>query len=366
MTHSFISSIGTANPENRIDQKTISEFMLRHLPLTDASRKLVRVLYRASGIQYRHTVIPDFAEPGNGYAFFPANDALEPFPSVSKRMQLYQKEAIKLSEKAALDCLTGFDPHRLTHLITVSCTGMYAPGIDIELIERLGLATDIQRTSINFMGCYASFNALKVAREISKNDPQANILVVAVELCSIHLLKKTDEDSLLSNALFGDGAAAVLIQGERNGGTQLEFEGFYSDLSLDGKDEMSWHISDFGFQMKLSAEVPKVIQKGIGKLTRKLLERYATTISEVDHFAIHPGGKRILEVIEQELGIKKEQNQAAYHVLKNYGNMSSPTVLFVLKEVLSTLESKNNDESLLSFAFGPGLTLESMLLKIVG
>lgn len=360
---SYISSIGTAVPPNRISQKTISDFMIRHLPLSDEGRKMVNVLYRASGIQYRHSVIEDFGRSPEDFTFFPKNETLEPFPTVSKRMKLYEERALDLCKQAATQCLKG-TKDQPTHLITVSCTGMYAPGIDIELIEAMSFPTDIQRTSINFMGCYASFNAMKVAHEIAQNDPDATILVVAVELCSIHLLKKTDEDSLLSNALFGDGAAALLIQGKKREGIQLKMEGFYSDLALNGKKEMSWHISDFGFQMRLSGQVPEVIRQGIGKLTDKLLHRFGLTAAEIDHFAIHPGGKKILEVVEEQLAIGKERNASAYHVLKNYGNMSSPTVLFVLKEILDGLSSTNREQNILSFAFGPGLTMESMLLKV--
>src|SRR5690606_21792864 len=143
---------------------------------------------------------------------------------------------------------------------------------------RFHLPTDIERTCINFMGCYAAFNALKVAHQITQNHPDANVLIVAVELCSIHLLKRTDKDSLLSNALFGDGAAAVLIQGEKTGRLQLEIQSFYSDMDLSGKDEMSWHISDFGFQMKLTEDVPEVIKRGIAQLTRKLLHNFSLSV----------------------------------------------------------------------------------------
>lgn len=361
---SYISSIGTAVPPNKVSQQTLSEFMIRHLPLDEEQKKYVKLLYRASGIHYRHSVIEDFGLQKENYSFFPREDALEPFPTVSKRMALYQKEAIKLAAEAVIKCTDGVDLQHITHLITVSCTGMYAPGIDIELIQRFNLRTDTQRTSINFMGCYAAFNALKAADQITRNDENANVLLVAVELCSIHLLKHTDKDSLLSNALFGDGAAAVLVQGKKNNRLQLKMKSFYSDMDLDGKEEMSWHISDFGFQMKLTEEVPAVIKKGIAQLTRRLLKNASLQIADIHHFAIHPGGKKILQVIEEELKLDQNQNWPAYTVLKKYGNMSSPTVLFVLKEVMESANGSNQEENILSFAFGPGLTMESMLLKI--
>ncbi len=361
----YISSIGTAVPPTRINQTATAEFMIRHLGLDDPSQKLLSVLYRASGIQHRHSVISDFASNLEDFTFFPKNDTLEPFPKVGERMRLYEREAIKLSLASVKDCIPkGFDLQSITHLITVSCTGMYAPGLDIDLVEQLGLRSDIQRTSVNFMGCYAAFNALKIANHIVQSNESANVLVVATELCSIHILKNRDEDSLLSNALFGDGSAAVLVQGERKDISQLELSAFYADLAPTGREAMAWKIGDYGFEMKLSKEVPAVIKDGISELTQKLLSKLNLSVDDIDQFAIHPGGKRILEVIEEELNISKAANEPAYEVLKNYGNMSSPTVLFVLKSILQRLAPKNQEDKILSFAFGPGLTLESLLLTV--
>lgn len=360
----FISSIGTAVPKNRIKQTEIGEFMSRHLDLDEDQQKTLQLLYRASGIQYRHSVIADYGKPSSDFQFYPKEDSLEPFPRVGARMDLYKKEALNLCKEAVLACAGPSRLSAITHLITVSCTGMYAPGIDIELIDQLGLPTDTERTAINFMGCYAAFNALKVANHILKSDPESKVLVVAVELCSIHLQKEANEDSMLSNTLFGDGAAAVLLETAPTSFPALELQGFYADIDSTGKEAMAWHINDFGFEMRLSKEVPEVIQKGIKELTTKLLSKLDTEIGQVDHFAIHPGGKRILQVIEEALDIPRESNQSAYHVLKNFGNMSSPTVLFVLKHLMDGLTVDNQKQNILSFAFGPGLTLESMLLKI--
>lgn len=360
----FISSIGTSVPENRIKQSEIGDFMVRHLDLNDDQAKTLQLLYRASGIQYRHSVINDYGKHFKDFEFYPKDDTLEPFPRVGARMNLYKKEAITLCKKAIWDCVTPTELQSVSHLITVSCTGMYAPGIDIELIEQLNLPTDIRRTAINFMGCYASFNALKVADHILQSDSKNKVLIVAVELCSIHLLKKSDEDSLLSNTLFGDGAAAVFLESTPSKSPALEMCAFYADIDTSGKEAMAWHINDFGFEMKLSKEVPDVIQRGIKGLTDKLLSQLKLEITQIDHFAIHPGGKRILQVIEKTLNIPGESNAAAYHILKNYGNMSSPTVLFVLKQLMSKFSESNKGQKILSFAFGPGLTMESMLLKI--
>jgi len=362
----YISAIGTAVPKFQISQKETTKFMIDHLPLDDDQKHSVEVIYRASGIQSRYSVIEDFQLGTKDFTFFPKNDRLEPFPNIKDRMDFYQKEAIKIAAVAATEAINeaGIAAESLTHLITVSCTGMYAPGIDIDLIDMLGLKTNVERTAINFMGCYAAFNAIKAAKNIVIANPDAKVLIVAVELCSIHLQNTTDEDSLLSNALFGDGAAALIVEGEKRESLQLEVMAQYSDLAFAGKEEMKWNISNHGFIMKLSSKVPQEIEKGIRQLTDNLLSHLNLQVSEIDFFAIHPGGKRILEVIEKQLHLKKENNQAAYDILKNFGNMSSPTVLFVLKSLMKPMVRQDKGKNILSFAFGPGLTLESLLYRV--
>lgn len=339
--------------------------MSRHLGLDRKKSRELHVLFATSGIKNRYSVIPDYTSDTKDFTFFNKSDDLEPFPGTARRMALYQKEALGLAVSAIHDCLanTSIGPSEITHLITVSCTGMYAPGLDIDLVEQLELRTDTERTAINFMGCYAAFNALKLAHHIAAGDPENKVLIVAVELCSLHFQKSTDPDTLVSNALFSDGAAAALVSSNIPENCSLEMHGFHSDLALYGKEEMTWFIRDIGFEMKLTAEVPAIIQKGISELTTRLLERVNSS-GHIQHFAIHPGGRKILEVIEEELGIPKERNHASRAILREYGNMSSPTVLFVLKELMSSLEPMNNGEEILSFAFGPGLTLESALLKL--
>ncbi|MBV6645465.1 MAG: type III polyketide synthase [Cyclobacteriaceae bacterium] len=361
----YISSIGTATPPLSLPQTSIADFMVKYLELSAEEEKALRVLYRASGISHRGTVLADYADDGV-FHFFPQDQSLEPFPTTQQRMVIFKEEALFLAMQAAEQCLekSTVKGQHITHLITVSCTGMYAPGLDIELLESLGLATDTERTAINFMGCYASFNALKCAQKIIASDPDAKVLLVSVELCSIHFQKNKDEDTLLSNALFADGAAAALVTSGGYGNVELRLAQFYSDLALEGRNEMGWFIGDFGFEMKLSAKVPDVIRQGIGQLTSRLLRKLDLSVQEIQHFALHPGGKRILEVIEAELGITKAQNQSAHHILRQHGNMSSPTVLFVIQDVMKGLASKQDGEHILSFAFGPGLTLESMLLEV--
>ena len=363
---SFITAIGTAVPPYQIDQMTIADFMARSLDLNTGEKRRLLALYRASGIETRYSVIRDYGETPEEYVFYPRNKSLEPLPTTGQRMKLYQQEAIGLAVRAAQTCLGNQYPaDQITHLIVVSCTGMYAPGIDIWLVKHLGLNSHVKRTAINFMGCYAAFNAMKVGHSICESEKNATVLVVCLELCSIHFQQNKADDHLLSGALFGDGAAAILMQSKsKSDDIKLKPLQFYNDLVLEGHNDMAWEVGDFGFEMKLSAYIPAIIKGGISKLTKNLFKELNLRLSDIDHFAIHPGGKKILEAIEDELKLPKNANKPAYAILRKYGNMSSPTVLFVLEEIWKHLTKKQRGEKILSFAFGPGLTLESMLLQI--
>lgn len=364
---SYIAAISTAVPAQRIEQRNVAEFMCRALGMDEAESRKLRALYRASGIESRYTVLGDYATTPENFRFFPNNWSLSPFPGTAARMQVYRDHALDLAQRALEGCLADAgltDRSSISHLITVSCTGMFAPGLDILLVERLGLPTGVQRTGINFMGCYAAFSAIKVADAICRAEPDARVLVVCVELCTLHFQQSTEDDHLLSGALFGDGAAALLMTGRKvHEGLHMSARQFANGLALHGQGDMAWHIGDFGFEMRLSSYVPDLIAEGIHELTQTLLGGLEVGLDDIDYFAIHPGGRKILEVIEKELGISREDNEPAYSVLRRYGNMSSPTVLFVLRELWQRLTPADTGRHILSFAFGPGLTLESMLLR---
>ena len=369
MISSYLGAIGTANPAHRLTQPQIADFMAGALEFGADDTRRLRALYRVSGIQHRYSVLPDYGLANGAYSFFPNTPGLEPFPGVGQRMSAYRQHALPLSLAAVRDCLRqapGIGPVSLTHLITVSCTGMYAPGLDIELVQALGLPASIRRTCVNFMGCYAAVNALKLADAFVRADPAARVLIVCTELCTLHFQKSAEDDHLVSNALFGDGAAACLVLGQPLPGPapSLALRAFHCGLEPDGHDDMAWHINDFGFEMTLSSYVPRLIQKGIRHLTDELLENLPVRLEDIHAFAIHPGGRKILETIEQALGLQKDDNRHAYQVLRDYGNMSSATVLFVLRALLTSLTPADAGAPVLSFAFGPGLTLEAMLLEV--
>lgn len=362
---SYITALGTAQPPHRHRQTEIAEFMVRAMALPTSEARKLRAIFRASGIDARHSVIGDYGS-GAPRTFYPPTDNLEPFPTTAQRMRLFQKHVPVLSELAVQEIWRQrpeVAPESITHLIVVSCTGLYAPGLDIDLVRVLGLPTNVQRVCINFMGCYAAFNAIKLAHQFCETSPEARVLVVCTELCSIHFQKEPTEDNMLANALFADGSAAVLMESRPRAGWNLSPVSFHCDLAPEGENDMAWLIGDWGFEMRLSSYVPKIIQSGIHQLTQRLLQKIDRDLGHIDFFAIHPGGKKILEAIEAELQLTTQQNAAAYRVLQNCGNMSSPTVLFVLKEIWQRLVRGDEGKTILSFAFGPGLTLESMLLQ---
>lgn len=363
---SYITAIGTANPPHRFRQSVIADFMLRAMKLNDGDGRKLKAVFRASGIEYRHSVLEDYGRVKH-FTFYPDTEGLEPFPGTQKRLEVFRSHGLTLSLASVNDMLRaypGVDLSAITHIVVVCCTGMYAPGLDIDLAIALKLPSTVQRTAINFMGCHAAFNAMKIADACCRSDADAKVLIVCTELCSLHFQRLATDDNFLANALFADGSASLLVESRTKSDLTLKIEQFHSTLSADGLSDMAWTIGDKGFEMRLSSYVPDLIGRGIGDLTSALLQKVASSIHDIGYFAIHPGGRKILEVIEEELGITKCQNQAAYDVLRNYGNMSSVTVLFVLNQVVGQLTHTDRDARVLAIAFGPGLTLESMILKI--
>ncbi|MBL7873197.1 MAG: type III polyketide synthase [Cyclobacteriaceae bacterium] len=363
---SFITSIGTANPANKFSQAQLADFMIQAMQLNEQDTRKLKTIFRASGIETRYSVIDDYGKKDE-FKFYSNGLNLEPLPTTKERLELFREKSLSLSLQAISDCLAKVSSNEskaLTHLIVVSCTGLYAPGLDIDLVKSLNLSSNIQRLCINFMGCYAAFNAIKIANAYCESDPNAKVLVVCTELCSIHFQKECSDDNLLANALFADGSAALLIESSPRKGVNLKPVSFFCDLAPEGAQDMAWTVGDLGFEMRLSAYVPEVIKRGIASLTKKLLAQISNQLSDISYYAIHPGGKKILEVIEQELGLTKKDNQASYEILKKFGNMSSPTVLFVLNEISKNLNGVDSGKKILSFAFGPGLTLESLVLEI--
>ncbi|MEO5967199.1 MAG: type III polyketide synthase [Ferruginibacter sp.] len=356
---SKIISIATKVPEYKYEQQCLYNFADKIYSQDAVESRKLRFLYNFSGIENRYSVLPDFNLAQNKRLMFSDSEDLEPHPTLEKRMEIFKTSAANLACEAIETCIINKIPiEKITHLITVSCTGMSAPGIDLQIIEKLKLPRETIRLSVNFMGCYAAVHGLKIADAFCKADKDANVIVVCTELCTIHFQKEITPDNITSSLLFGDGCAAVLVNNSNEIGINLD--SFYSEISQDGEKDMAWQLSGSGFLMTLSGYVPELINQDFKKICTRALNKTSKQIENVTHWCIHPGGKKIIEAIEKSLSKSKEDFKYSYEVLKDYGNMSSPTILFVLEKIFNELKEKNNEQALIfAAAFGPGLTTET-------
>jgi predicted naringenin-chalcone synthase len=366
---SKILSIGTATPAYRHEQSDILEFMQMIYAFGDVDKRKLRFLYNNSGIKTRYSVVPDYGLSLPDWQFFPKGENLEPFPSIELRMKWFNQHAPALSVSAINNCFDGlFDARQLTHLITVSCTGMSAPGLDLQVMEMMDLPKTIYRTSVNFMGCYAAIHALKMANDICTANPLSKVAIVCTELCTLHFQKDSGIDSVASSLLFGDGSAAVLVTGDEHPGKGLQLKHFYSEVLPRGKKDMTWEISSSGFLMTLSGYIPELIEQDFHPLVERALNGTGLSTSTIRNWCIHPGGKRILEAVARSLELEKEALTASYTTMSDFGNMSSPTILFVLKQIMNDLRTGDTADPgdaatipVFGAAFGPGLTMETFV-----
>ena len=364
---STIISIGTAVPQYSAKQSTILEYMQTAYNDDTASRKL-NILFHNSGINTRYSVLPDFGNNQTENNFFNVNQRV---PDVTERLTVFKENADSLAVaamKAAFQKLnTSIDDFKITHLITVTCTGIYAPGLGAALIEQLKLPEDFFHTAINFMGCNAAFPALNLADMLTKTDENAKVLIVCVELCTLHFQAVDNNDNLLANTIFGDGSAAVVVVSDKaakkNHQAGLAIHGFYSLLLNQGKNLMGWNITPTNFEMVLDSGIPEFIGNEVNEIVMKASEKLKINPSAIDKWAIHPGGKKILDSIKKNAQLSDSDMQYSYKVLSDYGNMSSPTILFVLNEIMQAEHAEG--ETIFSIGFGPGLSIETALLTYV-
>ncbi len=356
-------SINTGVPEYSFKQNDMLPFMLRLYNLSPEDGRKLSFQYRLSEIKKRHTIVQDYGMPRpENWEFIP-KDIDEPFPTLEERMAIYSREALPLSLKTIEGCIAGVTkPEDITHLITVSCTGMSAPGLDLHIAEAMNLREDIYRTSINFMGCYAAVHAMKQAQQICESSKRpANVMIVLTEFCSLHFQKEFTPDLASSALLFSDGCAALLISNTLKGKEGLQLKDFYSRISFRGKKDMAWELSSQGFKITLSSYVPEILSEDITSLAGHALNYYGIDLKDITHYALHPGGKRILNAFQNQLNLTNDHMQFARSILSEYGNMSSPSVVFVLKRIMDSLQDDENAK-IFGVALGPGLTMESFLI----
>ena len=352
MSTAYINRIATAVPPHDVHRPFV-EFAETLLP-EGTMRSLFRRMARLSAIEHRYSFVEPVATADSTWRDAEELYEQDAFPTTARRMQAFERFAPQLA-KCALSRLALSPEERqgITHVLVTTCTGLYAPGLDFDIVRHLGLSPSVERTMIGFMGCYAAINALKSAHHIVRSEPSAKVLVVNLELCTLHLQKTQDLEQLLSFLLFADGCAACLVT---SSGPGLAIDSFLAVSLPETSDLITWRIRDGGFDMHLSGEVPAAIRRVMKELGHEVT-RGKDPLS-IDLWAVHPGGRTVLDAVEQGLGLSKEALHFSRDILARYGNMSSATVMFVLQQVLAHAEAGQQG---CAMSFGPGVTAETML-----
>jgi predicted naringenin-chalcone synthase len=364
-----ILGLGTAVPAVSVTQSDAMRIARAVCCRTKEQETWLPMMYDHTGIRSRHlafgrAVVEDILH-GTRHSqsvFLPSGRDDDHGPTTGQRMRHYTAEAGPLAVRAAGLALrqSGLAPADLTHLVTVSCTGFQAPGVDYELIQGLGLAPTAQRTHIGFMGCHGALNGLRVARAFADSEPDARILVCAVELCVLHYHYSWDPQKIIANAIFADGAAAAVgVPDTQASADAWRVTATGSCLLPDSRQAMGWTIGDHGFEMTLSKSVPGLIREHLRPWLAEWLARYGLRVETVGSWAIHPGGPRILDAAALALGLGEDKLTSAREVFAAFGNMSSPTILFIIEH----LRRRRSPLPCVALGFGPGLVAEAVLFE---
>ena len=351
MTTAYINRIATSVPPHDVHRAFI-DFAESLLP-EGTERNLFRRMVRMSAIEHRYSFLQPMAtEDGvwkDGAGLYVPGD----FPSTARRMEAFEQFAPKLA-RCALNKLAVTEEERrgITHVIVTSCTGLYAPGLDFEVVEHLGLDRSVERTMIGFMGCYAAINALKSAHHIVRSEPGAKILILNLELCTLHFQETTNLEQILSFLLFADGCAASLVSAQPRG---LAIDSFLALQIPRTSGLITWRIGELGFDMHLSGQVPAEIRRAMTELGAGITCGADPAATEL--WAVHPGGRTVLDAVEKGLNLSADALAHSRSVLADYGNMSSATVMFVLQE---TMRRARSGQRGCAISFGPGVTAETM------
>ncbi|WP_244610512.1 type III polyketide synthase [Microvirga pakistanensis] len=360
MTIACINRIGTAVPEHDV-HKAFINFVEQRLPDHKAKLLFRRMAQRAE-IDHRYSTLKPHEDPTTALdneGFYQA----EQFADTTRRMARFETHAVDLAEKAVDALGLGDEKGAVSHLVVTSCTGFTAPGLDQQLTERLRLNPSIERTMIGFMGCAAAVNALKAANHIVRSEPSAKVLVVNLELCTLHLQETADLEENLSALLFGDGCAACLVSAESEG---IALQDFRVVTIPDTRDLITWRIGEAGFVMNLSGEVPRRIARALSHEAGRNDDQgilWGQQQHEFDLWAVHAGGRTILDAVEQGFDLAPDALKWSRSVLRDFGNMSSATIMFVLQRILQQAAPASKG---LGMAFGPGLAAETFRFNIAG
>ncbi|WP_308797629.1 type III polyketide synthase [Agromyces silvae] len=376
-----LRGLSTVVPPTVLVQEEVRDVFSAQPGLNRLAQRIIPTSFNVSGIATRYTVIEELnreAHPDEP-VFFDVESGDLLMPGTKARNELYAEHASRLyleAGRAALEATPGIEAGDVTHVITVSCTGFYAPGPDYVLARDLGLPAGVQRYHLGFMGCYASIPALRLAKQVCEADATAVVLVVSVELCTLHLRSSNDPDTIVASSLFADGAGAGIVTARplEPGERALDLDRFATRITPVGEGDMAWKIGDHGFEMVLSNAVPSIIDEHVTGALEPLFEAEEALVTAletdasseaIEHWAIHPGGRSILDKVESRLVLTEAQLAPARGILHEYGNMSSATVLFVLRRILDQADAADGDR-VAAMAFGPGLTVESALLTVRG
>lgn len=360
----MLIDIETASPPFKVNQQFAASELKKRMGGSPAVARMIEMAANQSGIDHRYFVIPDgdedasdkfFTKNGNHYS-----------PDTKARMCEYEKWATLLTGNAVrtLGDKYKIDFSSIDRLITISCTGFFAPGLDYQIIKEFNLPPNVKRTNIGFMGCAASLVGINSVWEAMKQDENENTLMISVELCSLHLQTKPTRDNILANMIFADGAAAAFFS--KNNYSQrrkLEIQFAESFMFEDSAKYMGWKIGNNGFEMMLSSELPKIILNSAAPRAKEILARRGIDSSKIKHWALHPGGRAILDSLQNGLQLSDKQLKPSREILKNFGNLSSVSILFVLKNIFEN-ELLDIDDLCCAVAFGPGLTMELVLFKV--
>jgi predicted naringenin-chalcone synthase len=362
----MLIDIATASPPYKVSQTVAAEELKKRMGARPAISRMIDAASAHSGIESRCIVMPD-ADPNAENKFYSVNGEYVS-PDTKKRMYEYESWSKKLTVNAVSDLIkkNNFDPANIDRLITISCTGFFAPGLDYHLINEFQIPNNVRRTNIGFMGCAASLIGLNSILEAmnSAEGKSTNALLVSVELCSLHLQTEPTRDNILANMIFADGCSAALFSNSKTSSLKPKFIilGTSSYLFDKSFEFMGWKIGNSGFEMTLSPELPKIIFESVIPALENILLQMKMSTQQIKHWALHPGGRAILDALQRGLKLSEEQMHPSRKVLKNYGNMSSASILFVLKEIIDSQFVKP-DEYCCAVAFGPGLTMEVALLQ---